>query len=377
MSLDSFRNQVLSNSDGEERVEVNQRHLIDKILARYSSEFVVYRELMQNSDDAKSSSVQIIFETANPSTDKYLKDKIVRILFKNNGFPFRPEDWNRLKKIAEGNPDEQKIGAFGVGFYSLFSVCENPFVSSGGQGMAFYWRGDQLFAKRGPIDDTDKAWTTFLMDMREPTEFPDIEEFARFLANSLGFTGNLREVSVYFNSTLVIQLSKKMQEPRSMNIASAFDTYSPHKMFHLTSVDVRGVQLDVKRLIDPSNIITKQWRPPPITSFQTEEALIFLRIASGNLDVKVSNAFSLEMERTTKKKPPNKTTIQMIFTGFDEHNSSADNNKKISPIFKDLLPYPEQGRIYIGFPTHQTTGCCIHLAARVIPTVCTLHIFFF
>ncbi|RIA91695.1 hypothetical protein C1645_692396 [Glomus cerebriforme] len=369
MSLDTFRNQVLSNSDGEERVEVNQRHLIDKILARYSAEFVVFRELMQNSDDAKASSVQIVFETENPSTDKYLKDKILRILFKNNGFAFRPEDWNRLKKIAEGNPDEQKIGAFGVGFYSLFSVCENPFVSSGGQGMAFYWRGDQLFAKRGPIDDKDQDWTTFLMDVREPEEFPNIEEFARFLANSLGFTGNLREISVYFNSTIVIQLSKRMQEPRNMNIASAFDTYSPQKMFHLTSVDVRGVQLDVKRLIDPSNIITKQWRLLPITNFQTEAASIFLRVASGNLNVKVSNAFSLEMERTTKKKPPSKTTIQMIFTGFDEHNSSGDSNRKISSVFKDLLPYPEQGRIYIGFPTHQTTGCCSHLAARVIPTV--------
>lgn len=27
---------------------VNQRHLIDKILARYSAEYVLYRELMQN-----------------------------------------------------------------------------------------------------------------------------------------------------------------------------------------------------------------------------------------------------------------------------------------------------------------------------------------
>lgn len=52
--------------------------------------------------------------------------------FRNNGAVFREEDWNRLKKIgtrvpymayasiltssaAEGNPDEQKIGAFGVG----------------------------------------------------------------------------------------------------------------------------------------------------------------------------------------------------------------------------------------------------------------------
>ena len=79
---------------------------------------------------------------------------------------FRDEDWSRLKKIgghhnlfalnahihipaAEGNPDEEKIGAFGVGaylgkiiqftvilksitgFYSLFSVTEEPFVTSG------------------------------------------------------------------------------------------------------------------------------------------------------------------------------------------------------------------------------------------------------
>ena len=86
----------------------------------------------------------------------------------NNGIVFRDEDWNRLKKIgsfnffvvvsfpvdfypAEGNPDEEKIGAFGVGaftsyslhflavlasnpgFYSLFSVTEEPFVTSGGE----------------------------------------------------------------------------------------------------------------------------------------------------------------------------------------------------------------------------------------------------
>ena len=173
---------------------------------------------------------------------------------------------------------------------------------------------------------------------------------------------------MYFNKTLVIQLSKKMQEPRLMNITSSFDTYSPQKMFQLTSVDVRRIQLDVKRLVDPTNIIAKQLRSSSITNYQVEEKTIFLRVASGNLDVKVSNAFSVEMERTTKKKPPRKTTIQMIFTGFDEHNPSEDFNS--SPVFKDLLPYPDQGKIYIGFPTHQTTGCCSHLSARLIPTVC-------
>jgi hypothetical protein len=33
------------------------------VLARYSGEFTVFRELLQNSDDARSEEVQIIFET--------------------------------------------------------------------------------------------------------------------------------------------------------------------------------------------------------------------------------------------------------------------------------------------------------------------------
>ena len=63
-------------------MEVNQRALIDKVLARYSGEFTgafhsitrlgvyiyisvytVFRELLQNSDDAASRKVEIRFET--------------------------------------------------------------------------------------------------------------------------------------------------------------------------------------------------------------------------------------------------------------------------------------------------------------------------
>jgi hypothetical protein len=67
---------VLNNGDVAD-VTVNQRALVDKILARYvvlqlifapwfllcrySSEFTVYRELLQNSDDAESSEVEIEF----------------------------------------------------------------------------------------------------------------------------------------------------------------------------------------------------------------------------------------------------------------------------------------------------------------------------
>ena len=50
-------------SGHDESVEVNQRALIDKILARYSGEFTVFRELLQNSDDAQATAVEIRFET--------------------------------------------------------------------------------------------------------------------------------------------------------------------------------------------------------------------------------------------------------------------------------------------------------------------------
>ena len=105
------------------------------------------RELLQNSDDAEAKSVQLHFftaagaaaadraaaaagaaassdaSTAEPAglverpaaTVPDLKAaEITRYVFKNDGMPFRPEDWARLKSIASVNPDESKVGAFGV-----------------------------------------------------------------------------------------------------------------------------------------------------------------------------------------------------------------------------------------------------------------------
>jgi hypothetical protein len=158
---------------------------------------------------------------------------------------------------------------------------------------------------------------------------------------------------------LVIQTSKKTEYLKSLDITD-FHKSSPQTMFHLTSADVKSVQLDV----NISTSLTK-----------TEKKSIRFRIASGNLDVRLNDKFSLDMEQIIKKKPPKQTSIQIVFTGFDEYNDNLSYNDNspegyIHPIFKEILSYPEQGTVYIGFPTDQTTGCCSHLAARVIPTVC-------
>ncbi|KAI7898765.1 uncharacterized protein BX663DRAFT_579996 [Cokeromyces recurvatus] len=375
--LELLRSSIMDNNGVEEKVEVNQRHLIDKILARYSAEYVLYRELMQNADDASSSSVQIHFQSSSPDQTKppNLLAKCNKIVFKNNGIAFRPEDWQRLKRIAEGNPDEQKIGAFGVGFYSLFSVCDNPFVFSGSQCMAFYFKGDQLFAKRADVPkENDDLWTSFLMDLREPMELPDFDHFCKFLTTSMGFTANLKQITVYFDNHQIFNIVKKVTEPRAMVI----DTHkmlltTPQRMFTITGSDMRQIQLDSEKYTPPS-LFT------PLTNFLSfskltesenknglpvEKASIFLRVVTGSLNVNVSRDYEKQMERATKKKPPKTTKFQLVYTGKEELDASENKSK----IFKDLIPFPHQGRVFIGFPTHQTTGCCCHMASRFIPTV--------
>ena len=153
--------------------------MIDKILARYSSDNTTLRELLQNADDANASYVKIQYLTLSNiqiPLDKLGTTPCYRLQVSNNGLPFRDEDWKRLKRIAEGNPDEQKIGAFGVGFYSVFSICDEPFVSSGNQCMVFFWEKDQLFVRRKALPKEDKI-TTFMLNMRAPTVVPNLVFF--------------------------------------------------------------------------------------------------------------------------------------------------------------------------------------------------------
>ena len=103
----------------EEAVKVNQRALVDKILARYSTEHTLFREMIQNADDASATKVQIRFRTEPydakppPAAKGKQKRHFYGVSISNNGMPFREEDFARIKSICDGNPDETKIGFFG------------------------------------------------------------------------------------------------------------------------------------------------------------------------------------------------------------------------------------------------------------------------
>lgn len=345
MNLKLLSKQIKSSSTStEEQVTVNQRHLIDKILARYSTEYTVFRELLQNSNDAGATSVTISFQTTNKS--------VTTIEYKNNGRPFLGEDWNRLRKIAEGNPDEQKIGFFGVGFYSLFSICEEPFISSGDSCLAFFWKGDQLFTKRGDLPQRDEL-TTFLMELRDAQDLPEISDFGKFISTSLAFTRNLKQVIVMFDERKVLDFEKKVAEPRPIEFSrKQFNLSSPNNIFHLSAVTVCKIQLDVT--VDRCNS-------------SAEKSTLFMRTATGTFKVTLNRQMSAEMERTTKKKAPSVTESHIMWSNWDEYESSS-TARSSNPMFDNLVPKSatEQGRVFIGFPTHQTTGAALHLASHLV-----------
>jgi hypothetical protein len=219
------------------------------VLARYATQNAVYRELLQNSNDAGAKQAEIRFVTTaanvsewdgtsasssrsaavsgmsvRQSTDttgsststlsgsaadsKACKRPLVtKALYRNDGMPFREEDWARLSKIAEGNPDPSKVGAFGVGAYTMFSVAEQPMVISSGQMLMFVWKGDALWTRVGPVpsdlqqslsaidargDDPSVQWTTFVLDSRDLYPVPSMTSLGQFLASSLTAEGDCR-----------------------------------------------------------------------------------------------------------------------------------------------------------------------------------------
>jgi hypothetical protein len=251
--------------------------------------------------------------------------------------------------------DETKIGFFGVGFYSLFSVCEEPFITSGSSTMGFFWKRDMLYTKRGVLPlEARSEWSTFYLACREPIELPNVQDFAKFLSTSLAFTTKIQTVEVFFDDERVLYFHRKGQEPRELKIPrGTYQLSSPHNLFTLEAVHISQIQLDVEITLKPPISVT-----------------IFMKIASGTASVSLPKKMAEEMYRTTKKMPPKTVPLLIMLSNFEEHDSTLQTILGFESIFEGLVPNPvQQGHVFIGFPTHQTTGCSIQAAGHFIPTV--------
>ncbi|KAH7101868.1 hypothetical protein BKA62DRAFT_829923 [Auriculariales sp. MPI-PUGE-AT-0066] len=393
-------------------------------------------ELLQNSDDAGAPSAEIHFRTRS-----YLDNKVSRVngntalpdlkttpvheyMFRNSGQVFRDEDWKRLKKIADGNPDEEKIGAFGVGFYSIFSVCEAPIVTSGTQWMGFYFKDgtDQLFVRRGNLPTpsepvTGTQWTEFSMPLRESSPMPNAFDFTRFLVTSLTFMRTLSEVSIWFDDVRLSIVTKATGPEKALGLPRGLRARSGTGAMTVSKVTSRALHIKAEVLrwvysagsekpkqekapqptresffssifsgLSSSQLFTPPRTPqptePPKTAAQINEELmgsvdssVLLAVYSAHANVKLDPKLAVELQRSTKKNAPSQVRVDLIYTGKDEYDESVaeeEKQKLATGIFKGLradLDGSGTTKVFIGHSTGQTTGLGGHLSARFIPTV--------
>ncbi len=327
---EAARKALMNDARQEEAITVNQRALIDKILARYAAEFTVFRELLQNADDAGATHCELRFESqrsqtatssgnhgsaGSSSTPSNLlpdfKATLSNWVFRNDGKPFGNDDWSRLRRIAEGNPDPDRIGAFGVGFYSLFSICEEPIVSSGDELMGFFWKGDALFTKRANNADrqnspSGRPWTTFFMALREPAPFPDSPmALAKFLATSLTFTTKIRSIGLYWDDHLLCKLDKKLALPKSMTMPSHLNSYSPARIMRVRDLESTAVQIDVQAL---QLVIDAAEKDKPRAKQSLASALG--KTAGGGLTSMLQSAFGFGSSSSKEKEKERERELQ-------------------------------------------------------------------
>lgn len=419
MDFNALRAQTLGSGQDEEAVTVNTRALIDKVLARYSGEWTVLRELLQNAADAGATKVTVKFETIpsptvplpqDTSPSSLLKHTVQhhtlkRLVVTNNGQPFNENDWTRLKRIAEGNPDETKIGAFGVGFYSVFADCEEPFVSSGQEAMAFFWKSNALFTRRLKLQNAQASPdTNFVLDYRDTTSaVPTLLPLGQFLANSLTFVG-IQNIDLWIDQFNILSLVKKTSPAQDVGIPRDIEPKTSEGLMKVTSIQKEMAQIDgewmpiigwkqqrnntnraadreagpslrkfFSRLaggIQDETLATQASRPAAESDDLAKKvrATIFLNVDTATIKTFTGAKFNEELERATKKPPPKATKLAVLTAPYIENDTLAAASSA-GDIFATVLP-TKSGRIFIGFPTHQTTGLSAHISApSVIPTV--------
>lgn len=409
---------------GDDRaVTVNKRSLIDKQLSRYSRPWSTLRELIQNAADAAASRVVIKIET-NPSTrvptpqsdDPSARLKhvlhnhtISQWVIENNGHVFGPEDWARLQEISSGNPDEDKIGAFGVGFYSVFSISERPYISSGSEALEFYWKDNDLRTKRFRSPQTTE--TVFQLPARDSgSSVPhgqELSSLCEFLTGSMTFI-KLQSIELFIDDWRMLRLTKSIADAVNLQVPTDFIRSTSDKLMRVSQVAQQAVQLEAewmkalestsslpsgrdinatletttksvfsffKRKLDaPGQNMTKREQDEKLAAnaivqdmTATSKHKAFFHINKASISTNVNRELGAEFLRLRKKSPPKATTVSFLAQSYDEQAASSLNEPIVaSKLFKSVVP-ENQGHIYIGFTTSQSKSIAIIRNLQCLP----------
>ncbi|KIJ11344.1 hypothetical protein PAXINDRAFT_171798 [Paxillus involutus ATCC 200175] len=410
------------NGDCEEepvQVRVNQRALVQKVLARYPEEFTVFRELVQNADDAGAENVEIEFQTEDYALGKKLmngtvtdltKIKTSKWVVKNDGAEFKPEDWSRLTNIADGNPDDQKIGAFGVGFFSVFSITDSPVVISGDRRKRMYYKEDQLMVESRTCERT--KWTVIEMEVKdEQLPMPKPFDLSKFFCTAVTFLTNVKNVDIRFDGESLSEITRSRGDAEKIErFPEGLKRKSKSGTMYVKSVEMIPQEVRVtlsklaysagskktrtgktaavkedtnptkragffaKKNVEPSHSETISRTP----STQTNTSVVNYTIYSAHISSTPTKEMATGIETATKKQPPSSFLCEAVHFTKDQYQQAmqdGDEEGNIGSVFRGvqaLCGEVDEGhgsRLFVGQSTAQTSGIATHVSTRFIPTV--------
>lgn len=281
----------------------------------------------------------------------------------------------------------------------MFADCEEPLVTSGAKAIGFFWKDNALFTKLIDIPESEQSSdTTFMLEYRDrTTPIPSLKSLAQFLATSMTFV-QLEEIVLQLDDEIVLTLHRKAAPPEALSLSKDLMYDTKDRLFSIRKIDREVVQIDAKlsKILAyklPSQAASTEksnggFDMQTFKSFfakvssaimvnQTEEdekllqaqveadplatvvSSIFLKINRAFVSANVDAQFASELERATKKPPP-KSLHLAVLTELVPAISQIDTPMAVInavDIFLGVLPDRRRGgKIFIGFPTQQSTG---------------------
>jgi len=209
----------------EEEYEIDIYADIERNLRSYSGFISLLRELIQNSDDSSINEKDVEVEV------HFLKDKLV---LKNNT-AFNDNDWNKIKKIGSRNKEEnsQKTGRFGIGFTSVFKICDTLNIHSRnvsrnldlnrvntGKKWRKYTLEKTKYTHEEEVTEFEFFWRTQDSEARRQINAelisPDkikvfVDEVLKNILNDIHFLNHISKLAVYKEETLIHEIRIKKE----------------------------------------------------------------------------------------------------------------------------------------------------------------------
>ena len=185
-------------------------------------------------------------------------------------------------------------------------------------------------------------------------------ELSAFLAASLTFARSLSTIELHFDDHRLLTLNRQTydEQPLILNHLKLC-LFSPKRLMRIISTTIQPVEIKASYIA----LMHENFQPVADPMVRTEPTA-HLEVAKAKVSISVSDDFAANFQRATKKPPPSQTVISIV--GSIDRGSGDSGQDQL---FADLMP-TTQGKVYIGFPTHQTTGFAGHFAApALVPTV--------